>query len=167
MDIGRDGLALSLRMADGREPDGPLRRAIWLAIGLDPEDPGAPQRIKALVVEPAFGAAGFARLAPVVDRLAEQGDARASAILAQNAEALVAMVAAVAAALELRQPPVAALGGGLIHLAGLRHLFETGLRRRGWILVAPRGDACHGAIHLAAALLHHDPDPDAAAAVVF
>jgi phenylacetic acid degradation operon negative regulatory protein len=167
MDIGRDGLALSLRMADGREPDGPLRRAIWLAIGLDPEDPGAPQRIKALVVEPAFGAAGFARLAPVVDRLAEQGDARASAILAQNAEALVAMVAAVAAALELRQPPVAALGGGLIHLAGLRHLFETGLRRRGWILVAPRGDACHGAIQLAAALLHQDPDPDVAAAVAF
>jgi len=167
MDIGRDGLALSLRMADGREPDGPLRRAIWLALGLDPEDPGAPQRIKALVVEPAFGAAGFARLAPVVDRLAQQGDARASAILAQNAEALVAMVAAVAAALDLRQPPVAALGGGLIHLVGLRHHFESGLRRRGWILEAPRGDACHGAIQLAAALLQQDPDPDVAAAVAF
>jgi len=167
MDIGRDGLALSLRMADGREPDGPLRRAIWLALGLDPEDPGAPQRIKALVVEPAFGAAGFARLAPVVDRLAQQGDARASTILAQNAEALVAMVAAVAAALDLRQPPVAALGGGLIHLVGLRHPFESGLRRRGWILEAPRGDACHGAIQLAAALLQQDPDPDAAAAVAF
>ena len=166
MDIGRDGLALSLRMADGREPDAPLRRVIWLALGLDPEDPGAPQRIKALVVEPAFGAAGFARLAPVVDRLAQQGDARASAILAQNAEALVAMVAAVAAALDLRQPPVAALGGGLIHLAGLRHHFESGLRRRGWILEAPQGDACHGAIQLAAALLQQDPDPDAAAAVV-
>jgi len=158
MDIGRDGLALSLRMADGREPDGPLREAIWQVLGLDPQDPATPQRIKALVVDPDFGAAGFARLAPVVDRLAEQGDARASAILAQNAEALVAMVAAVAAALDLREPPVAALGGGLIHLAGLRHRFEHGLRRWGGILVAPRGDACHGALHLAAALLQHDPD---------
>jgi phenylacetic acid degradation operon negative regulatory protein len=74
MDIGRDALALSLRMADGREPEGPLREAIWQVLGLDPQDPAAPQRIKALVVDPAFGAAGFARLAPELNRLAEGGD---------------------------------------------------------------------------------------------
>jgi phenylacetic acid degradation operon negative regulatory protein len=165
MDIGRDALALSLRMADGREPDGLLRREIWLALGLDPQDPAAPQRIKALVVDPAFGAAGFARLAPELNRLAEGGDLAAIAILERNAEALVAMVAAVAAALDLREPPVAALGGGLLHLAGLRHRFERGLRRRGGNLVAPRGDACHGALQLAAALLQPDPDVIAAEAV--
>ena len=158
MDIGRDGLALSLRMADGREPDGPLREAIWQALGLDPQDPGAPQRIKALVVDPAFGAAGFARLAPELNRLAEGGDRSAIAILQRNAEALVAMVAAVAAALDLRQPPVAALGGGLIHLKGLRQCFERGLRRQGALLVEPQGDACQGALHLAAVLLEPDPD---------
>ena len=164
MDIGRDGLALSLRMADGREPDGPLRRVIWQALGLDPQDPGAPQRIKALVVDPAFGAAGFARLAPELNRLAEDGEAPAIAILERNAEALLAMVSAVAAALQLREAPVAALGGGLLHLAGLRHRFERGLRRQGALLVEPRGDACQGALHLAAALLEPDPDAGATAA---
>ena len=167
MDIGRDALALSLRMADGREPEGPLREAIWQVLGLDPQDPAAPQRIKALVVDPAFGSAGFARLAPELNRLAEGGDSSAIAILERNAEALVAMVAAVAAVLDLREPPVAALGGGLLHLAGLRHRFERGLRRRGGILVAPRGDACHGALQLAAALLQPDPDVNAAEAVAF
>jgi N-acetylglucosamine kinase-like BadF-type ATPase len=167
MDIGRDALALSLRMADGREPEGPLRKAIWQVLGLDSQDPGAPQRIKALVVDPAFGAAGFARLAPELNRLAEGGELSAIAILERNAEALVAMVAAVAAALDLREPPVAALGGGLLHLAGLRHRFERGLRRRGGILMAPRGDPCHGALQLAAALLQPDPDVNAAEAVAF
>ena len=157
MDIGRDGLALSLRMADGREPDGPLRRVIWQALGLDPADPGAPQRIKALVVDPAFGAACFARLAPELNRLAAAGDQPAIAILERNAEALLAMVGAVAAALKLREPPVAALGGGLLHLEGLRHRFERGLRHQGALLVEPRGDACQGALHLAAALLPTDP----------
>jgi N-acetylglucosamine kinase-like BadF-type ATPase len=152
MDIGRDALALSLRMADGREPDGPLRREIWLALGLDPEDPGAPQRIKALVVDPAFGAAGFARLAPELNRLAGQGDARAAAILVQNAEALAAMVAAVAAALDLRAPPVCALGGALLHLGELRRPFAALLAKRleGHPLVSPDGDACMGALQLAA-----------------
>ena len=152
MDIGRDALALSLRMADGREPDGPLRREIWLALGLDPEDPGAPQRIKALVVDPAFGAAGFARLAPELNRLAGQGDARAAAILVQNAEALAAMVAAVAAALDLRAPPVCALGGALLHLGELRRPFAALLAKRleGHALVSPDGDACMGALQLAA-----------------
>jgi N-acetylglucosamine kinase-like BadF-type ATPase len=146
MDIGRDALALSLRMADGREPEGPLRKAIWQVLGLDSQDPGAPQRIKALVVDPAFGAAGFARLAPELNRLAEGGELSAIAILERNAEALV---------------------GGLLHLAGLRHRFERGLRRRGGILMAPRGDPCHGALQLAAALLQPDPDVNAAEAVAF
>ena len=165
MDIGRDALALSLRMADGREPEGPLREAIWQVLGLDPQDPGAPQRIKALVVDPAFGAAGFARLAPELNRLAEGGELSAIAILERNAEALVAMVAAVAAALDLREAPVAALGGGLLHLTGLRHRFERGLRRQGAHRVDPRGDACQGALHLAAALLQTDPDHGVAVAV--
>ena len=152
MDIGRDGLALSLKMVDGREPVSGLGEALWQALEIDPLDPQAPQRIKALVVEPGFGAAGFARLAPVVDQLAEQGDARAGAILVHNAEALAAMVAAVAAALTLRHPPVCALGGALLHLAELRRHFADLLARRlgGHALVSPGGDACQGALQMAA-----------------
>jgi hypothetical protein len=73
MDIGRDALTLSLRMADGRHPDGPLRQALWQALGLKPEDPQSPQLIKARVVQPTFGPAGFAALAPVVEQLSAVG----------------------------------------------------------------------------------------------
>ena len=155
MDIGRDGLALSLRMVDGREPTSGLLNALWQAMEIDPQHPQAPQLIKALVVDPDFGAAGFARLAPVVDRLAQQGDIRASVIMAQNAEALAAMVAAVAAALDLQAPPVCALGGALLHLVELRRQFAEKLTRRLEInaLVSPDGDACQGALQLAAGCL--------------
>jgi N-acetylglucosamine kinase-like BadF-type ATPase len=155
MDIGRDGLALSLRMFDGREPVSGLMEVLWQALEIDPQNPQAPQLIKALVVDPDFGAAGFARLAPVVDRLAQQGDARASGIMAQNAEALAAMVAAVAAALDLQAPPVCALGGALLHLVELRRQFAAKLTRRLGInaLVSPDGDACQGALQLAAGCL--------------
>jgi len=152
MDIGRDGLALSLRMFDGREPTSGLVEDLWQALEIDPQNPQSPQLIKALVVAPDFGAAGFARLAPVVDRLAQQGDARASVIMAQNAEALAAMVAAVAAALDLQAPPVCALGGALLHLGELRRQFVDKLIRRQGVntLVSPAGDACQGALQLAA-----------------
>jgi N-acetylglucosamine kinase-like BadF-type ATPase len=150
-------------MVDGREPSSGLVEALWQALEIDPRDPQAPQRIKALVVEPDFGAAGFARLAPVVDRLAQQGDARAAAILARNAEALAAMVAAVAAALDLQAPPVCALGGALLHLVELRRQFAAKLARRLGrnALVSPDGDACQGALQLAADCL-----PDRARAMV-
>ena len=81
MDIGRDGLALSLKMADGRAPDSPLRRALWQALGLDPDDPGTPLRLKALVVAAGFSPAGFARLAPVLDQRAASGEAEAIAVM--------------------------------------------------------------------------------------
>jgi glucosamine kinase len=155
MDIGRDGLALSLRMADGREPDTPLRAALWQALGLDPADPGAPQRIKQLVVAPGFGPAGFARLAPVVDRLAAASDPGAAAVLERNGQALTAMAAGVARALDLTAPAVCAMGGALTHLTKLRGPFATSLAAAlpGSRLVPAAGDACQGALTLAAALL--------------
>jgi N-acetylglucosamine kinase-like BadF-type ATPase len=154
MDIGRDGLALSLRMADGRVAATALQGAIWRALGLQSGDAEAPQRIKALVVEPSFGAAGFARLAPVVAELAAEGDPQAAAILDTNAKALAQMAAAVARQLDLPAPAICAMGGGLIHLPGLGERFRQAVgehlpRAR---LVAPIGDACQGALQLAAAL---------------
>lgn len=151
MDIGRDGLALSLQMADGRRADTPLRAALWQALAVEPDDPQAAQRIKALVVQPDFGPAGFARLAPVVAALASLGNPEAEAILELNGKALAASVAGVARALGLTTPPVAALGGAISHLEGLRQSFRDALHQElpGARLQAPQGDACQGALAMA------------------
>ncbi|MEI6032572.1 MAG: BadF/BadG/BcrA/BcrD ATPase family protein, partial [Synechococcaceae cyanobacterium ELA739] len=144
MDIGREGLSLSLQMADGRLDDTPLRAALWQALAVDPADPQAAQRIKALVVRPEFGAAGFARLAPAVAQSACSGDPQAQAILRQNGAALAASVAGVARALGLEAPPVAALGGAITHLQGLQKAFTEALSQElpGARLQEPAGDAC-------------------------
>jgi superfamily II DNA/RNA helicase len=101
-------------MADRRIPDSPLREELWHELGLDPADPQSPQRIKAMVVAPHFGPAGFARLAPLVDRLASSGDPQAEEILQASAAALAAMAAGVAKALDLDAPRVCAVGGAPI-----------------------------------------------------
>ena len=151
MDIGRDALALSLQMADGRHSITPLLAALWSSLGLDSADPAAPQRIKAMVVDPSFGPAGFARLAPLVARLAGQGERRAAAILERNAAALAGSVSTVARVLDLATPAVCGLGGALTHLAELQRVFQQALAEQlpGATLVMPEGDACDGALALA------------------
>ena len=155
MDIGRDALSLSLRMADGRLPDDPLRQVVWQALGLDLEDPQSPQQIKALVVKPSFGPAGFAALAPVVNLQAAAGNPLAMGILRRHGEALVDMVGAVATHLALPTPTVCTLGGAITHLEGLREAFgqalATALPQSQW--VSPTGDGCDGALALASARL--------------
>lgn len=160
-DIGRDGLALALRMADGRLPKTALHRRIWQALELDPEDPEAPQAIKARVVQPGFVPAGLAALAPVLEALAAEGDAEATGLLHRHAEALVDSVSGVAQALQLQAPPVAALGGAITHLHIFRSLFRGVLLRchPEARLQAPAGDAASGALAIARELL--DPRPPA------
>lgn len=150
-DIGRDGLALALRMADGRLPKTPLHRRIWQALELDPEDPEAPQAIKARVVQPGFVPAGLAALAPVLEALAAEGDAEATGLLHRHAEALVDSVSGVAQALQLQAPPVAALGGAITHLHIFRSLFRGVLLRchPEARLQVPAGDAASGALAIA------------------
>jgi glucosamine kinase len=159
MDIGREALSLSLRMADGRQPEGPLRSALWEAMGLALADPESPQRIKARVVAPGFGPAGFASLAPVVERQAAAGDALALGILRRHGEALVEMVVTVAARLELRAPPVCAMGGAITHLECFREAFGRALARSlpdaRWLPAA--GDGCAGALVMAAGLVGPNP----------
>ncbi|MFZ9228293.1 MAG: N-acetylglucosamine kinase [Prochlorococcaceae cyanobacterium] len=155
MDIGRDGLALSLQMADGRHPESPLRRLLWQALGLEADAAAAPQAIKSLVVQPGFGAAGFARLAPVVHAEALAGDPDARTIVQRSAEALAQMAAAVAQQLQLERPPVWGSGGALEHLTLLRQGLATALQQQlpGALLAVPAGDGCDGALSLARALL--------------
>lgn len=154
-DIGRDGLALALRMADGRLSKTPLHPRIWQALELDPEDPEAPQAIKARVVQPGFAPAGLAALAPVVEALAAEGDAEATGLLHRHAEALVDSVSGVAQALRLQAPPVAALGGAITHLHIFRSLFRGVLLRchPEARLRAPAGDAASGALAIARELV--------------
>ena len=155
MDIGRDGLSASLAMADGRRADSPLRPALWRALGVGEQQADAAAVIKALVVDSGFGAAGFARLAPVVAAAAAEGDATAQAIVARNGRALAEMAVAISAALQLSAPPVWALGGALEHLAPLRQQLERQLAvlLPGAHLATPAGDACDGALLLARSCL--------------
>jgi N-acetylglucosamine kinase-like BadF-type ATPase len=160
MDIGQEGLRLSLQMADGRLAETPLRRALWAALDLDPDDPGSAQRLKALVVAASFGPAGFARLAPVVDQQAATGEAEAIAVMERNAAALAAMAAGVARGLDLVGPAVCPMGGALTHLEQLRLPFTRHLEQvlPGSRLVTAASDACQGALAMAAALLA-EPQP--------
>ena len=151
MDIGRDGLALSLQMADGRRPDGPLRPKLWQALGLEASEPASTQALKALVVEPGFGAAGFARLAPVVAELAAAGDPDCQAIVERSAQALAAMAATIANQLQLPAPLVWPMGGALAHLKALGEAFAAALSQAcpGAQIAVPQGDACSGALEMA------------------
>jgi N-acetylglucosamine kinase-like BadF-type ATPase len=150
MDIGRDGLAASVAMADGRRAETQLRSALWQTLGA-----GSAQAVKAAVVASDFGAAGFAQLAPVVDRLAGAGDPEAIVIMRRSATALAELVVGVATALAMPATPVCPVGGALTHLRQLRRHFEQSLQLSlpGASLVSPGGDACSGALALAAALL--------------
>ena len=149
MDIGRDGLMLSVAMADGRMARTELQTALWDALGVS-----SAQELKARVVQPDFGAAGFAALAPQVEALAAAGDPQAQAILERSASGLAELVAGVAAALQLPQPAVAAVGGAVRHLHHFRSAFETALANQlpGAQMHSPQGDACSGALQMASEL---------------
>jgi phenylacetic acid degradation operon negative regulatory protein len=150
-DIGRDGLALALRMADGRVPRTALQARLWQALELDLQDPEAPQVIKARVVQAGFAPAGLAALAPVVEAMAVEGDAQATQVLRRHAQALVTSVVGVAQALQLQAPPIATLGGAITHLQTFRSLFREELQRRipEAQLQVPKGDAASGALAIA------------------
>ncbi|MDA0717810.1 MAG: N-acetylglucosamine kinase [Cyanobacteria bacterium] len=158
-DIGRDGLALSLAMADGRQLDSPLRARIWAGLNVNKEDPQAAQTIKALVVEPGFGAAGFARLAPLVAIAASEGDEDAAAVVERSAQALALMAATISARLQLDSPPVWPMGGALEHLVLLRQRLAACLEVccPGAHLRIPAADACSGALCLARECLEASP----------
>ena len=147
MDIGRDGLALSVQMADGRLTETALRAALWRAI-----DASSAQEVKAAVVAEGFGPADFARLAPLVNAAAAAGDVQAQAVIERSALALAQMVEGVARNLDLPEPLVCGVGGALEHLGQLQLSFRQALSRHcpAAQLQDPAGDACDGALRLAA-----------------
>ena len=103
------------------------------------------------MVEPGFGAAGFARLAPVVAEMAAAGDPDCQAIVERSAQALAAMAATIAHQLQLPAPLVWPMGGALAHLVALGEAFAAALSQAcpGAQIAVPQGDACSGALEIA------------------
>jgi len=104
-----------------------------------------------MVVNPHFGAAGFAALAPLVVTAAEEGLESASNILRRSAQVLAECVITVGGRLDLATPQIAARGGAIWHLQGYRRMIEEVLSHQlpqaQWSDAA--GDACDGALNLA------------------
>ena len=142
-DIGHQALQLSVKMADGRAPDGALRQRLWEALSCR-----SAADLKALVVSPNHGVADQAKLAPLVDDAAAQGDAAARAILKRSASALAEAATATAKALDLDNPSLSARGGALEHLLEFRQLVNKEmfqlLPKSNW--QSASGDACDGAL---------------------
>jgi len=149
-DLGHQGLQLTLRMADGRLPDGPLRQRLWRALGC-----GSAAEIKALVVRPERSIAALAQLAPLVVEAAGSGEHGALAILQRSADALAEAAAAVAHALRLESPVISPQGGALQHLPLFHQQVEQALNQRltSWSWHQGQADACAGALALAHELL--------------
>ena len=147
MDIGRDGLMLSVQMADRRLPESALKAELWQALGVE-----SAQDLKAKVVSADFGPAGFARLAPLVDAHAAAGDPQAQQVIQRSAAALAQMVSTIGRELQLEAPALCGAGGALTHLKGLRQSVESELRHGcpGAHWQEPAGDACDGGLQRAA-----------------
>ncbi len=145
-DIGHQALQLSVRMADGRVPDGPLRHSLWTAL-----DCRSAAELKALVVRESHAVADEARLAPLVADAAASGDQAARMILQRSASALAEAARATARALDLQAPYLEPRGGALEHLPLFRQLVQTSLSEHlpncHW--QATSGDACDGALAFA------------------
>ena len=148
-DLGHQGLQLTLQMADGRQPDHPLRHQLWRKLNCS-----SSAALKALVVQPEFGPAGFAALAPEVLAAADAGLDEAQRIVDRSAEALASAVDAVSTRLQLAEPAVVGLGGALENLPSFRQRVHAALAKRRphaqWLTAA--GDACSGALTMAVEL---------------
>ena len=145
-DLGHQGLQVSLRMADGRLADGPLRQRLWESLGCRTAD-----ALKTLVVQPDHQPADLARLAPLVDEAAAQGDREARRILDRSAFALAEAASAVARQLSLNEPNLCARGGALLNLREFNGAVHQAMQQHlpGARWTQPLGDACDGALALA------------------
>ena len=145
-DLGHQGLQLTLRMADGRLPDHPLRQRIWNQIGCDSH-----AAVKARVVQTNFGTADFAALAPLVVDAAAQGCSGAEEIVLRSAATLSSCISTVAQRLALRSPLVVCQGGAVTYLTSFREAVHQAMHQSipdaRWGDAV--GDACDGALLMA------------------
>lgn len=119
--IGRSGLRAALYAYDGMEPATLLEPLLIEHFGIK-----AIPAAKRVAFAPDFAATGFASLAPIVSKAAQQGDPVAQAIIQEAGGALAAELLAVVDKLHFdeRTIPVAPVGGAFEHVQGLRAAFE-------------------------------------------
>lgn len=123
--IGRMGLQAACRAEDGLGAHTQLREHFCAHFGL-----ARFSDIKRVVYRGDFGAREFAALAPIVDRVAQEGDESALHILEEAGDMLARQVTAVFTRLCLSPAtPVALVGGAFEHLVLLRHMFSLSLQR--------------------------------------
>ena len=134
---------------DRNEPDEILEHAVFEVLGID----GISGLVK-YVYAPEHGKADFAKIAPVIDRLAENGHPAASDILWKSADALSDDAAAVLRRSETDSVNIALTGGHITHSDTLRLNFEQTLRLK-------TKDFCR--LHF----LADEPDPAYAAYRIF
>jgi len=95
--IGREALAAVMRAADGRGPVTRLTREILAHFGVDDES-----RLPRIVYDRELPRVNVAAVGPIVQTVAEQGDAVAGRILERAADELVLAAESVATRLEMR-----------------------------------------------------------------
>lgn len=137
------GLRAAARSADGRAPATALLPAALAFFGLS-----EPDELLARLYAPPITPDQLAPFAPIVTRLAAEGDAAAETILEQGASALAALVAGAAQKLSFPSGPVVVLLGGCIRSnAPYRHQIEAAVRAAvpGVRLVEPVYEPRHGA----------------------
>lgn len=131
--IGRESLAAVMRAADGRGPETRLTGEILAHFNVDDES-----RLPRIVYDRELPRVSVAALGPIVQRVAEQGDAVAVRILERAAEELVLAARSVATRLEMRGDAFTFyLAGGVFRV--VPWLAEELARRL--VEVAPRAQA--------------------------
>lgn len=116
MDDGGSGLGLSadalrtaVRMADGRETPTRLLTAVLSFYGVS-----EPNALLARLYNSEWSPTGIASFAPVVVRLASEGDEAAQAVLCRGAKDLAELIATTAAKLDFPNGPQVVLLGGCV-----------------------------------------------------
>jgi N-acetylglucosamine kinase-like BadF-type ATPase len=131
--IGREALAAVMRASDGRGPATELTTGILANLQLDDES-----QLPRIIYDPEVPRMTVAALGPIVQRIAEEGDAVARRILERAADELVLAARSVATRLEMRGDPFAFyLAGGVFRV--VPWLAEELPRRL--VEVAPRSQA--------------------------
>ena len=147
MAMGRAALNAITHAHDGTGPRTQLTEAVLRQLGIQ-----ALRDCKRIVYGPAFGARGFAALAPAVGACADAGDAVAQQIVAQAGQALARLAVGVADALAMPDAPVAPVSGAFGHVRGLRAAFTEALglsKTHRLTVVSPHHSAALGAAFLA------------------
>jgi len=123
--LAAEGLRAATRTADERAPATRLLAAALAFFGLS-----EPDELLARLYGGTWDPGAVAAFAPVVVRLAGEGDATAAAVLTDGAEALAEIVAATARALDFPSgPDVVLLGGCITSGTPYQPMVEAAIRR--------------------------------------